>query len=353
MTRYQLSWITDSLAVGYAPMSYAELDSIKEQGVTAIVNLCGEFSDLHEIEEQSGFEVFFLPVPDESAPEMEEMEKALAWLDEAIYLGKKVLIHCRHGIGRTGTFVSAYLLRKGIGLKVAETILKKSTRATPTNYVQWRLLKKYGKKSGGLTIRKPSLEGRHVVDLSEFFSEYEALVMDVEEKFEQSVMEADQRCGCGTDNNDCCCHYFELKMIEAIYLNNKINKTLSSSVRKETISRAVEVSQYLRPIARQSSICGDGNEMDRIFARESLICPLNVFGKCIMYSYRPIRCRNWGVPEKILENQLIEDVLSNISRNVFFALVGTFPEKNELCFSCPDTVSGRFIQSYFHYLAGA
>ncbi|MGQ9500375.1 MAG: protein-tyrosine phosphatase family protein [Dissulfurimicrobium sp.] len=47
------------------------------------------------------------------------MERALAWLDEAIYLGKKVLVHCRHGIGRTGTFVTAYLIRRGLGLKLA------------------------------------------------------------------------------------------------------------------------------------------------------------------------------------------------------------------------------------------
>lgn len=352
MSMYQLSWITGNLAVGHAPMSYAELDSIKGQGITAIVNLCGEFSDLHEIEEQSGFEVFFLPVPDESAPDMEEMEAALAWLDEAIYLGKKVLIHCRHGIGRTGTFVSAYLLRKGMGLKVAERMLK-NTRATPTNYVQWRLLKKYGKLSGSLTIREPSLEGRDVVDLSEFFSEYEALVQDVEENFQQSPLAAEQRCGSGTGNNDCCRHYFELRMIEAIYLNNKINQTLSSHARKESIARAVQVFQRLRQIVSQTTISGDIKEMDSIYAGENLICPLNVSGKCIIYPYRPIRCRNWGVTNNAQENQLISDVLSNISRNVFFALAGVFPEKGELYFSCPDTVSGRFVQIYFNYLAGS
>jgi len=48
---YQLTWITEYLAVGYAPMSHVELESIKEQGIDAIVNLCAEFCDLHEIEE--------------------------------------------------------------------------------------------------------------------------------------------------------------------------------------------------------------------------------------------------------------------------------------------------------------
>ena len=31
-------------------MSHAQLDSLKEQGITAILNLCAEFCDLHEIE---------------------------------------------------------------------------------------------------------------------------------------------------------------------------------------------------------------------------------------------------------------------------------------------------------------
>ena len=145
------------------PMSYDDLDAIRTEGIDAIVNLCGEFCDLHEIEEKSGFEVYYLPIPDESAPDMEDMEKALAWLDEAIYLGKKILVHCHHGIGRTGTFVTSYLLRKGLGLKVAGKKLK-GTRANPTNYSQWRLLKKYSKKSGILKIREPSLENKHMVD---------------------------------------------------------------------------------------------------------------------------------------------------------------------------------------------
>jgi protein-tyrosine phosphatase len=86
---HQLHWITEHLATGHAPMSYEDLDSIREQGIDAIVNLCGEFCDLHQIEETSGFEVYYLPVADEHAPDLEAMERALDWLDEAIYLGKR------------------------------------------------------------------------------------------------------------------------------------------------------------------------------------------------------------------------------------------------------------------------
>jgi protein-tyrosine phosphatase len=147
VSEYQLKWITGDIAIGYAPMSYDDFKLIKAKGIDAIVNLCAEFCDLHEIEEKYGFEVYYLPIPDECAPNLTDMEKALAWLDETIRSGKKVLTHCRHGIGRTGTFATAYLLKKGMDLKAASKRLIK-IRITPTNYCQWKLLKKYGKKIG-------------------------------------------------------------------------------------------------------------------------------------------------------------------------------------------------------------
>jgi len=137
--------VTPELSVGHAPLSYADLDAIREEGVAAIVNLCGEYCDLHEIEQDSGFEVYYLPIQDECAPDIKEMENAIDWVDQRILQGKKVLVHCRFGVGRTGTFVTAYLLQKGLDMKAASKLLKK-TRANPTNSCQWKLLRSYQKK---------------------------------------------------------------------------------------------------------------------------------------------------------------------------------------------------------------
>lgn len=344
MSNYQLTWITDNLAVGYAPMSYAELESLKEQGIDAIVNLCGEFSDLHEIEESSGFEVFFIPIPDETAPDMAEMEKGLQWLDEAIYLGKKVLVHCRHGIGRTGTFVTGYLLRRGMGMKMAEKTLK-GTGANPSNFSQWWMLRKYGKKSGKLSIREPSLENRNVVDLSNFFAEYEGLVSSVE----QSLGQTEHAPRCGLETSHGCHRYFELHLIEAIYLSNKMNKILTSEERSQAIDRAVAVQKETREIVRTSK-ASSKEALAAQYLHNNLLCPLNVDDRCLLADFRPISCRVHGQSRKSFDPEHIEEILTAISRSVFLSLSGIFPGDNPFLASCADTVSGRFAQVYFHYL---
>jgi len=355
MSHYQLTWITPDLAVGYAPMSYAELDSIREQGIDAIVNLCGEYCDLHEIEEKAGFEIYYLPILDECAPDMEDMEKALAWLDEAIYLGKKVLVHCRFGIGRTGTFVTAYLLRRGLGMKVASRKLK-HTSATPMSYAQWRLLKKYGKKSGVLKLREPSLESRNVLDLTPFFTDYEAVVHKVDEEIKEARKSLGDIPSCGLETDRCCFEYFDLELIEVIYLHNTVNRTLKSDLRTEIINKAVKVCKKTREIVRLlGEKAKDSKEGKRTlaeaYAREKILCPLSSGAKCRLYEHRPIRCRLYGIPANFIDTDLINNTLFEISRDVFFAFSGSLLEKGTLSFSLAETVSGKFVQEYFYYLA--
>ena len=302
---YQLTWLTSQLAVGYAPMSYEELDSIRDQGIGAIVNLCGEFTDLHEIEEQSGFEVCFLPTPDECAPDMEKMKEALEWLDEALYLKKKVLVHCRHGHGRTGTFISAYFLRRGLALKYTEKTLK-GTRANPTNYSQWKLLRKYSKLQGQLDAREASIENPSTIDLLPFFHDYEALLADA-----------------GTADLDTaiCSQPCEVQLVEAVYVSHVINSRLSREKRQAVLERALNST-----------------------APEKYLCPLFEEGECLICEQRPLRCRTITSDEQ--KNRL-NSITTKISRDIFLALTDSFPSAATLHFSLVDTVSGRFVQQYF------
>ncbi len=339
MADYPLTWVSDSIAVGYAPMSYAELDSIKAGGIDAIVNLCAEFSDLHELEEASGFEVYYLPIWDEDIPSMEDMEDALSWLDEAVYLGKKILVHCRHGIGRTGTFITSYMIRKGISLKAASKKLK-SSKANPSSYGQWKLLKKYGKKSGILKIREPSLEFKNRVDLSSFFFDYESLIQDIDKKLVQiggNTEVLSEECGKGAD--ECCYKSFNLQLIEVLYLYSNINRHFTSAQREIFIKRSVAVSKSVT-----SSIAVSPKD-------DKKLCPFNDGSGCEIYDIRPARCRIYGKKDFLQDHNEINSMLFELSRSVFLAFSGEFLSNPDFIFPVADVISGKFVQKYFNYMA--
>ncbi len=383
---YPLTWITDHLAAGHAPMSYAELDSIRGQGIDAIVNLCAEYCDLHEIEKDSGFEVYYLPVRDDHAPDPAEVEKALEWLDEAIYLGKKVFVHCRLGIGRTGTFITSYLLRRGFGLKLAEKHLQKA-RFTPTSFSQWRFLRKYDKKSGRLTVREPSLEtaGRRL-DLSHYFDEYESVAGEIQDQLGLAVAEDLERVSRTPCEGGACGKVLMLQLIEAAYLLHHLNRKLSHEERQRIIGNALAAHCAILGTSPPRAPSGhaavlsipldDEHEESCLLGVEppgEYVCPLHHDGACLAGVHRPLGCRVWSLgpvlshppgqeavacPASVALTPGLEGILASanealheISRRLFFGLNGRFLDGCCLIFPLAEVVSGKYIQSYFKVLA--
>lgn len=345
---YAINWITEYLGVGRAPMSYEEFDSIRDQGVNSIVNLCHEYSDLHELEEQAGFEVYYLPTYDEYAPDLDAMEKGLEWLDEALYLKKKVLVHCRFGQGRTGTFTSAYLLRRGLDLKGTKKELKK-TKALPSTYRQWKALKRYGKLQGAFTLRPAQVDHGQSNDIVHFYAEYQLMSAEVDKQMVRSGIS--HSCG---KKSDCCCHSsFNIPLLEALYLVDFMNRRLTSGQRTAAINRALAC----REKCENSLRCVNLNQapgLQELYIKDELLCPLSVEGSCILYEARPIRCRANGGKELDPEfMKLIMDKLAHLSNETFFSLAGQLHQGAGIYSSLIDAVSGKFIQTYFHLMAAS
>ncbi|BBD09828.1 protein-tyrosine phosphatase family protein [Desulfovibrio ferrophilus] len=349
---YIPDWVTDQIAVGGAPMSYPALDALRAEGLDCILNLCAEFCDLKDYEEQSGFEVYYFPIPDEETPDLAELEKALEWMDEAIYLGKKVLIHCRHGIGRTGTVLNAYLLRKGLGHKLAGRKLK-PLRAKPQNFAQWRFVRRYGKQEGRLTVREPSLEAKHLVDLYPFFADYERTVEDVDVLLQGACSGPCEHCG--QDHDRCCFELVTLCFAEAVYIAHTINMVLDSAKRLEVIERGAAASKRIRQLGytpeNPDSLTAS---LWHGYSESRIRCPLSHEGQCLIYDSRPLNCRMSDLDSEqarhLAVTKFLPKTLRAISANLFFAYTSKFPDGRPPIFTLPDVVSGKFVQTFFHHL---
>jgi protein-tyrosine phosphatase len=118
------SWITDHLAVGGSfPHEHAEaLATI--HGIEAVIDLRLETRDDEHVLRRHGITLLHLPTEDTCAVERRHLAHgvrfALRWLEE----GRRVLIHCEHGIGRSATLALCVLVSRGAAPLDALALMK-------------------------------------------------------------------------------------------------------------------------------------------------------------------------------------------------------------------------------------
>ncbi|RLF22770.1 MAG: hypothetical protein DRM97_05420 [Thermoprotei archaeon] len=145
--------IDNSLYWSGVPSRELALQLLREHNVKLFVNLYGYYGYEEEVKRE-GAEVIVRPIDDMCFAPIEEvhvevLDKILKAIDE----GKRVLVHCYAGIGRSGTLVCMYLIRKGDRYHVAFDKVKRSCPLWPESLIQqiaprWydRLIYKVGEK---------------------------------------------------------------------------------------------------------------------------------------------------------------------------------------------------------------
>lgn len=139
------------------------------------------------------------------------------------------------------------------------------------------------------------------LDLKKYFVKYEALVEMVDGVFDRIKNEYPKEVFCRKKCSDCCYALFDLTLIEALYLNEKFNQLFSGKQRNDLIEIADKTDRVLTKMKRQAyKEVKDGKDQLEVvgkMSQERVRCPL--LGEndlCVMYEYRPITCRVYGIP---------------------------------------------------------
>ncbi|MGN6057112.1 MAG: protein-tyrosine phosphatase family protein [Sphingomicrobium sp.] len=106
-------WLTDHVAIGGCfPIEHA-LRLAQEHGIRAVVDLREEDCDDPERLRAAGIDFLHLPTPDLEPATMAMLVRGVEFVRGRVNEGRRVLIHCQHGVGRSALLGLCVLVDEG------------------------------------------------------------------------------------------------------------------------------------------------------------------------------------------------------------------------------------------------
>ncbi|HZU69746.1 MAG TPA: dual specificity protein phosphatase family protein [Ktedonobacteraceae bacterium] len=112
-------WMIENRLAGVSyPRSEDTIALLSKLGVQALLTLSEE-SLPAELLSKYQLRAEHLPVTDFTAPTLEQVKRAIDIIDDFLAQGLPVAVHCRAGLGRTGTILACYLVSQGCSAREA------------------------------------------------------------------------------------------------------------------------------------------------------------------------------------------------------------------------------------------
>jgi hypothetical protein len=138
-----LSWIQDDLAVGGSfPMDRAAALA-SDHGVGAVIDVRCEACDDAEVLSACGLRFLHLPTLDMAGVAQSMLDLGVGFAAETSREGRRLLVHCQHGIGRSATIALCILVDRGLPpLEALELAKSARTLVSPSEdqyraWAQW------------------------------------------------------------------------------------------------------------------------------------------------------------------------------------------------------------------------
>lgn len=140
--RLNMSWVTDHVAVG-GRVHPEDIKRLAAVGVGAVVDTRAEHQDDPDAMLAADIVLLCLPTPDTHPLTVEQLIEGATWANEQITAGRRVLIHCEHGVGRSVLLTAAALVQRGMGAHEAVNLIQRRRWQAAPNHRQMRRLMEF------------------------------------------------------------------------------------------------------------------------------------------------------------------------------------------------------------------
>jgi Fe-S-cluster containining protein len=136
------------------------------------------------------------------------------------------------------------------------------------------------------------------------FERYEKVIEQVDQAFEKISVSHPDEVRCKEGCSDCCHALFDLTLIEALYINHHFHRHLPKDQQEAILELANTADRAVYKLKRQAyqdlkkGVAEE--ELLQRLAEERVRCPLlDEKDRCLLYAWRPVTCRLYGVPTAI------------------------------------------------------